>query len=180
MTAAWMAYALLVGALVALAAHALDAVCRLVARPTRWVWAVAMLLTVSLIALAPQRVPQTAMKTRVMHVVGTVASVEAPRQSLVERFTATLLGARDAVGGTVEHGLAFAASLAPAPLEHGLALFWVGLSALALLLVLAVHGRFQRARRSWPVAELHGARVRLAPDAGPAVVVVVVVVGGCA
>ena len=170
MTAAWMAYALLVGALVALAAHALDAVCRLVARPTRWVWAVAMLLTVSLIALAPQRVPQTAMKTRVMHVVGTVASVEAPRQSLVERFTATLLGARDAVGGTVEHGLAFAASLAPAPLEHGLALFWVGLSALALLLVLAVHGRFQRARRSWPVAELHGARVRLAPDAGPAVV----------
>lgn len=170
MTAAWMAYALLVGALVALAAHALESVCRLAGRPARWVWTGAMLLTIGLVAAAPQRAPQPGVSVAPTRVVSTVASVEAPRQTLVERFTASLLGVRGAVGDAVERGLAVAARLAPPPLERGLALLWLALSTTAFLLIFAVHGRLQHARRSWPVANLHGARVRLAPDAGPAVI----------
>lgn len=82
---------------------------------------------------------------------------------------AALDDARGTVVAAVEQGLAAAGRLVPAPLERGLAALWLSLSVLALALIFAVHMRFRRARRAWPVAELHGTRVRLAPNAGPAV-----------
>lgn len=171
MTAAWMAYALLVGALVAVAAHALESVFRLAARPARGVWAGAMVLTIALVALAPHRAAPPDVRVALLRVSSAAAaSVEAPRRTLTERFAATLRGARGAVTGAMEYALAAAARLAPAPLERGLAVLWLSLSGLALALIFVVHGRFLSARRQWPVADLHGARVRLAPDAGPAVV----------
>ena len=44
----WMAYALLVGGLTALAAFAVDRACRLARIPTRWVWAAAIALAIGL------------------------------------------------------------------------------------------------------------------------------------
>ncbi len=55
MIAAWMAYALLVGALVGVAAVAAERACRAARRPARWVWATALGLTAGLTALAPLR-----------------------------------------------------------------------------------------------------------------------------
>jgi Zn-dependent protease with chaperone function len=170
MTAAWIAYALLIGALVALAAYALDGVCRLVARPSRWVWVGAMAVTIGLIAIAPQR---DSRRERVMLPLGleaSVVAVAAPRPTIAERLGEVLRRARGVVAGAIAQGFAAAARLVPAPIERGLLFAWIGLSALVLLVYFGVHDRLRRARRSWPVADLHGARVRLAPDAGPAVI----------
>ena len=47
---------------------------------------------------------------------------------------------------------------------------WLALSAALLALFALVYVRFYRARSRWPLAEVQGTRVRVAPDAGPAVV----------
>ena len=170
MTAAWMAYALIIGALIVVAAHALEGVFRLARRPARWVWAVAMLLTIALVALAPHRSARLPARMSMLQVSSATTVVEARPTTLAERLTAALRTARGAMAGGMERGLAVAALLAPAPLERGLAVLWLSLSTLALLLIFVVHSRLRTARRAWPVADLHGARVRLAPDTGPAVV----------
>jgi beta-lactamase regulating signal transducer with metallopeptidase domain len=170
MTVAWMTYALLVGALVALAAYAMDGVCRLARRPTRWVWMGAMALTVGLIVLAPQRDTQSESVMLPRKIRATVASAEAPRLTLVDRVSTSLHRLRGTVEKGFVQGFARAGQLAPAPVARGILALWVGGSALAFLVFFGVHGRLRRARRAWPVAELHGARVRLAPNAGPAVV----------
>lgn len=170
MTAAWMAYALLVGGLIAVAAHALEGVCRLAARPARWVWAAALLLTVGLVALAPRRAAEPGLRMAMVSVVHASEAVDAPRPTLTARVIAGVRDARGEVVGAVERGLAAAARLAPAPLERGLSVLWFSLSIGALALIFTVHARMRRARLGWPLADLHGARVRLAPDAGPAVV----------
>jgi beta-lactamase regulating signal transducer with metallopeptidase domain len=170
MTAAWMVYALLVGALVALAACALEGVCRLAARPSRWVWVGAMTVTIALIALAPQRESRNESLVLPMRINATSASVDAPPQNVVDRLAASLRRARGMVGSAVSYGFVTAARLVPESVARGLALLWVSLSAVAFLVLFSVHGRLRRARRAWPMAELHGTRVRLAPNAGPAVV----------
>lgn len=170
MTIAWMAYALLVGTLIALAAFAMDGVCRLARWPTRWVWTGAMALTVGLIALAPQRQAGGDSTMLPLKIQATVASVDAPQPTLVDRVSASLRELRGTIENGVIHGIARAGQLVPASVERGIVLLWAAGSALAFLIFLGVHGRLRRARRTWPVAELHGARVRLAPNAGPAVV----------
>ena len=170
MTAAWMVYALLVGGLVALAAYALDGVCRLAGRPSRWVWVGAMLATVALVALAPQRVSRSESVVLPLRIKSISASVEAPRQMVVDRLAGSLRRARQMAENAISYGFVAAARLVPAPIARGLVLVWASISAVAFLVFFAVHGRLRRARRAWPVAELHGARVRLAPNAGPAVV----------
>lgn len=170
MTTAWMVYALLVGALVALAAYALDGVCRIAARPSRWVWIGAMAVAVALIALAPQRESRSESVVLPLRVDATSTSVDAPRQTVVDLLAGALRRARGIAGSAISYGFVTAARLVPASIARGLVLLWVSLSAVAFLVFLAVHGRLRRAKRAWPMVELHGARVRLAPDAGPAVV----------
>jgi beta-lactamase regulating signal transducer with metallopeptidase domain len=170
MTVAWMAYALLVGVLVALAAYALDGVCRLTARPSRWVWVGAMSVTVALIALAPQRHSRSESVLVPLHIEGTVASVQLPRQTIYERIAGSFSRVRADLGSDVAGALASVARLAPIPVERTLVLIWAVLSTLAFFVYFTVHGRIGRAKRTWPVTRLHGTHVRLAPDAGPAVV----------
>ncbi len=170
MTVAWMTYALLVGTLIALAAYAMDGVCRLARRPTRWVWLGAMGLTVTLVVLAPRRDTRNESVMLPMKIGATVDSVETPRLTLLDRASMSLRRLRATVDDGFVQSFARAERLAPAPLARGIVLLWIGGSALALLVFLGVHDRLRRARRAWPVAELHGARVRLAPNAGPAVV----------
>jgi beta-lactamase regulating signal transducer with metallopeptidase domain len=165
-----MAYALLVGTLVALAAYALDRVCRLVGRPTRWVWAGAMALAVALVALAPQRNSRGEGVVLPAAIEVTSTSVEAPSPTLAGSLVASLRRVRGAIESGVAREFARVGSTASPPMERGLVLLWAALSAAAILVFLAVHGRLRRARRSWPTTELHGARVRLAPNAGPAVI----------
>jgi hypothetical protein len=49
-------------------------------------------------------------------------------------------------------------------------LAWMLASGVVFALLVVVHRRVDRARRGWPVTELHGASVRVAPLAGPAVI----------
>jgi beta-lactamase regulating signal transducer with metallopeptidase domain len=165
-----MAYALLVGALVALAAYALDGVCRLVGRPTRWVWAGVMALTVALVALAPQRNSRGEVVVLPAAIEVTSTSVETPSTTVAGSVVASLRRLRGAIESGVARAFAKVGRLASPPMERGLVLLWMVLSAAAFLVFLAVHGRLRRARRTWPATELHGARVRLAPNAGPAVI----------
>jgi len=169
-TAAWMAYALVVGTLVALAAYALDGVCRIAARPSRWVWAGAMAVTVALLALAPQRESHGGSVVLPVALDAVTISADAPAPAILARVVGSLGRARSALEAAAAHGFASVARLAPAPVARVFAMLWTVLSLVAFLVFFAVHHRLRRARRTWPVAILHGARVRIAPDAGPAVV----------
>jgi beta-lactamase regulating signal transducer with metallopeptidase domain len=175
-TAAWIAYALLVGALVALAARGVEGACRLAAWPVRWVWAGAIALTLAFIALAPQRSalrasPATEVRAVELAAIPSAhdaAQGEAP--TIERRLLARLHAVGAYVAAPISALLAAAQRRVPASLGPSLVIAWLTLSAVLLALFAAVHTRFYRARRHWPAAELHGVRVRLAPEAGPAVV----------
>ena len=145
MTALIMMYGLVAGSLVAAGAWAFDGVCRTSRRPTRFIWFGALLLTVVLVAIAPLR----------------SAPAVAPG--------APATGASVAQA-TLPPVLAAASSVLPRWLDPWLAAAWVGATFLAFLAFAVALIRFRRVRRAWPVVDLAGFRVRLAPDGGPVVV----------
>jgi beta-lactamase regulating signal transducer with metallopeptidase domain len=129
-----------------------------------------MAVTIALIALAPQRQSRSESVVLPLRVEGTAVSVELPPQTIYDRVAASFGRARAAIEGGIAHTFATAARLAPTKVEQALVLLWGVLSVAVFLVYLTVHGRLTRAKRAWPVTNLHGTRVRLAPNAGPAVV----------
>jgi len=87
-----------------------------------------------------------------------------------ESATPALEMIRYAVATTVPGTIAAVSRGVPASLDRYVAAVWFGLSALLLVLLGVVHARVYRLRRHWPVVDLYGLRVRLAPDGGPVVV----------
>ncbi len=160
-------YLLIVGALVALSAAAVDAALRRAAMPTRWVWVAALGAIVAFAVLAPREesglTPLT-MDTEVQF--ATQAAASSPTYSIA----ATILRGQQWMGAMLSTAFAAIEAGVPARVATMAAAVWAAASALVLLLLVAVHRRADRARREWPTAELHGTRVRLAPLAGPAVV----------
>jgi hypothetical protein len=65
MITAWMIYGLVVGALVAIAAVGAEQLLRVAARPTRWLWVAALVLTTGATLLAPLRGPSEPLRTGV-------------------------------------------------------------------------------------------------------------------
>lgn len=171
MSASWIVYGLLVGALLAAAARGIEEVCRLAGRPTRWVWATALALTVALAGVAPRReaaTPRLAVPAEVARSV-----VEAPVKTGASWWDATasaLASARLLAEGSLRGALAAVERHAPRALDRWLAGLWAAASVAILLFFAAVYARFRWARRGWPVADLQGTRVRIAPGVGPAVV----------
>ncbi|HEX6965323.1 MAG TPA: M56 family metallopeptidase [Gemmatimonadaceae bacterium] len=171
MIAAWMTYALVIGALLAVAALAIEHMCRLAARPTRWVWAGALGATLAFTVVAPylsmvrgsaraglDGLPSVA----VAPVAGQeVASTSGVVAMLTEARRVVVTPLRDALIA-IGHGV-------PARAGVGVGITWLALTALLLMMIAVVYLRFRRTRGMWPVAEVHGFRVRIAPDAGPAV-----------
>lgn len=171
MSAAWVAYAALVGALVAAAVQLLDAALRLVGRPTRWLWAGALALLVSLVALAPGRAsPGVALRAEERPAERVAASTVRPRSPDGDVVRAIVAAVRGLVSAPLDAAAAAARGRTPPGVEQGLAAGWAVLSALVLLVLVTVHLRLRRARRHWPAARLHGVPVRVAPAVGPAVV----------
>lgn len=174
MTSVWLAYALLVGLLLAGMARCLSEACRLAARPTRWVWIAALGLTVALVALAPYRMaPPTPAVTRTLtpsisslSANGELVLAEAPSLSWLDRVRA--IG--PAVAAPMQAAITAAGARVPQGLMHHFTTLWLSLSALLLCLCVATYIRFYRFRHGWPVTDLDGVRVRIAPDGGPAVV----------
>ena len=168
MYASWFAYSFLVSALLAVTALGIEALCRLAGRPARWVWAGALALAVLLAAMAPHRAsPRSAF--RLPEPVAVAVTTAAPLVRQDGPIAAAVRVERAAVAWT-QALLARADRALPSRVDRGLGTLWMIATGALVLLFGAVYLRFARARRGWPLAELHGERVRIAPEAGPAVV----------
>lgn len=168
MITAWILYSLLAGALIAAGAYALAAAAKSFALPTRWIWGVAMVASVALAGAAPLRARQAVTVTLRMPTASAVApvaaAVESPR--LIDRAA---LAVAELSRRSVDALTSVAAAMQGRP-DRGLTVGWLALSAMGLILLVAVHSRFGRLRRRWPVAEMAGSSVRVAPNVGPAVI----------
>ena len=171
MTAAWMLYAAVIGALLAGAAWAAE---RALGSPRgwgRWIWIGALLLTAGLTITAPVRSDLVIRGTEVVAaaevVVGDPAAPPAADPGAGFPHLARLIAL---AAGTAAAALAGIAAQVPAWLNSALALGWIGTSGIALLALLWTSVRVRRSLRRWPAADVQGVRVRVAPAAGPAVV----------
>lgn len=164
MIAAWMLYALLVSLLLAGAAWTLEEVFRLRRLAVRFLWLGALLGTVAIPAAAPlrSRPPVVLRATESFDVA--IPRVRPSADGLAARAAASLRALRV----ELNRGLDAAAEVGGRA-GTGLALGWIALSSLMLAITGATLLRSRRARRQWPVAELSGERVRVAPGVGPAV-----------
>jgi beta-lactamase regulating signal transducer with metallopeptidase domain len=175
MIIAWMWQALVVGTLVAAAAFGIDGLARLAGRPLRWGWLAALALTVGLVAIAPLRTgrgsPPTTAQALVLPVSTSQGLAQTPSASrwalssllaIPRAFLSHAGSLRDRPVGWVERH-------APG-LGRWMILLWAALTLGLFALLCTVEWRFRRARAAWPLAELHGVRVRVAPEAGPAVI----------
>jgi beta-lactamase regulating signal transducer with metallopeptidase domain len=166
MTAAWMMYLLLVGALMTLAARLLATAMRTFGRPTRWIWAGSLAGVLVLALVAPRQEMQRRQLAPAV-VTQVTAGTAVASQSLdpLARLRAAYRIVDDAATAT----LSSLAQRVPRSLAIGFVAVWAAGSALLLTLFIAVNVRLARARRRWPVAQTCGTAVRVAPDSGPAV-----------
>lgn len=166
MSAPWLVYALLTGLLIALAAHALDGVARVLRWPTRWIWAASLLASLVVIASAARPVVDV-VPARVLQ---RGIDVAAPGASVAGSAIAHLVNAaRLAAQSAIVAGVSSVARWLPAWTGTIAAVLWMLGTATALTVFSLVQLRLRRARRTWPTAHLHGHRVRIAPAVGPAV-----------
>ncbi len=172
MMIAWMIYGLVVGALIAGSAWVLERGFRGAGRSVRWIWVGALALTVLLIGTAPFRTALLAPGDRPGDSAAVMASapvLEPPLSSggglwvalgeIRHNFDTGLRDAAAGLGRTV-----------PTWVQRSMIVLWLAASTLLSLLLWAVHHRMRSRLRSCPAADLHGVRVRIAPDLGPAVI----------
>jgi beta-lactamase regulating signal transducer with metallopeptidase domain len=140
---AWMLYTAAVGLCLVAAAAAGDVLLRMRRLPVRFVWTAAAFVSLALGAIAPLRARGVSNGDRSEVDLSSLAVVRTSIRSVERRVPAT-------------------------------GKYLVGLWSLATLLIagsfIVAYGRMRRARRGWPVVDLHGHRVRLSPEAGPIVV----------
>jgi TonB family protein len=148
MIAHWMLYCLAIGALLSLGALAMERAIRAFALPQRWVWAVAMVAMLALPAAARwmPRAPQP---------LAPAVSVDAGTP-----IRSTELGG----GAESKPRIDFAA------LDRPLVVAWMGMTAAALLALIAAWAVLERRRRGWRAADVDGVPVLLSPATGPAVI----------
>jgi len=161
----WMMYSLLVGALVAAAAWTLEEVCRLLRLPMRWVWIAALATTLGMLAVAPLRTAPP----RIALPAATVAAAAEPSREPDAGMLARVGGAADAARAALNRSLGAAASLAAGVPGAALAGGWAALSLTLIAVGGATLRRARRERGAWPLHEMDGAPVRVAPGMGPAV-----------
>jgi len=170
MSAGWLAYALVTGALLALAASALEGVARARRWPTRWIWATSMLATLAVVL----RAAFARVDTAAIDVLARTASAGSMvGLAAASPFVSMLRDARALTESALFAAVAITAQWVPAWVGAAAGALWIGCAVAALGTLTLVHLRMRRARRTWPAAELHGRRVRVAPTVGPAVVGIV-------
>ncbi|HEX8209241.1 MAG TPA: M56 family metallopeptidase [Longimicrobium sp.] len=167
MIVSWMLYSLLVSVLVAAAAWVLEEVCRLLGRPVRWVWIGAMGATLALVALAPLRTSaptSLAIDTAVVRRTAPVAADDTDA-GLLAALTDAATAVRDLAGDTLRDAATLGARIPGEALAAG----WLVLTAALLAIAAATLHRGNRERRRWPLHDVAGTPVRVAPRVGPAV-----------
>ncbi len=165
----WMAYAMFVGALTALAALAVDRASRLARIPTRWVWAAAIVFAIGLAMRGPEVDGSFSVPTFGFASSDAAESVSpangdwftVARWRLAENARwLDVARVLRSTGGTTIGRVDDTYMIAG----------WIALSALLAIAFVVVHARLDRARSRWPRAELHGTAVRLSTHVGPAAI----------
>jgi beta-lactamase regulating signal transducer with metallopeptidase domain len=168
----WIAQIALLGTLLAIAAFGAEAALRVARRQTRWVWASALLLTVTLAAFAPQRLTSAPATARQWQSAGT-SNVAAPAAEISDVFTTLATLWREtqfSVDAQLRRGWSAWHALTPAHIDRWLLGAWGVLSIALLIAYVSVHVRYRRKRTRWPRSEMQGTSVRIADDIGPAVI----------
>lgn len=171
LTAPWIAYGLFVAVLLAAVAAAGESVLRASGRPARWIWAAALGLTVVMVAIAPGRSPRPASSALdALPPAAAVAAVAAPHVGWGARALGSAAAGLQRLAEPARWLVDATARAVPPSFDRLLGVAWLVLAVAVLTLFAIVYARFARARTRWPLARLHGTQVRVAPDAGPAVV----------
>jgi hypothetical protein len=152
MLANWMLYCAAVGVLLSGGALALERGLRASGRPTRWVWAGAMALTLALPAVARYVSATRAARLAVPFVFG--------RLPMDAKLSFASVGILPQPPGTLDLSR----------WDPALRLGWGASSAAVLLGLAAMAGVLARRCRGWSAAEVDGVSVLVSPDVGPAVV----------
>jgi len=128
-----------------------------------------MVVALLLVAIAPYRAtPRFAVDSD-----NNAASVTTSAASARTRWSAiqdVLREARGVIDASLVRGLAAVERRLPAPAGAFPLVAWLVASAVLALVAIRVHAGFRRARRRWPVADVHGTRVRVSPSTGPVVI----------
>lgn len=165
----WMAYATLVGVLVAIGAAASDRVARIGRLPSRWLWAAAMGMAIGLSLRAPTLIGPPI-----------VPPFDSPsRDAAVATVSGRYQWTRE-IGAGLERGIGWldvtrvaraVGASRIARVDDGIVVGgWICLSAALGLVFVGVHARFGHSRRRWPQASIDGQTVRIAPHVGPAAI----------
>jgi TonB-dependent SusC/RagA subfamily outer membrane receptor len=170
MMISWMLYSIGIGALLTLAAVSAESLLKSARIPVRFVWTAAIALSIGFTVAAPMR---TVRETAPVVPVELLAMAETPQvatvdPTLLERITA---GASQAVHTAIEPARRVMewASATSATANFGAGALWLSSGIAALLLMTAVYARSMRESARWPRIRLLGKNVRIAPEAGPAV-----------
>ncbi len=162
MIAAWIAYGLVVSAILCVAAVLTERAARWIGVPTRWSWATAIGLGWTLPFLARSSGNPVASLNEPVRVIAGPAG----------QAGGDLVGQLLAVPGHLLaslvdtwRGLTTAAALIDLPLF----LFWLGAASLLLSAMAITYRRLRIRARGWPERDIEGHPVRVSEDLGPAV-----------
>ncbi|HEV8235234.1 MAG TPA: M56 family metallopeptidase [Gemmatimonadaceae bacterium] len=145
MIASWMLYTALVGALMTVAAIALDRAAVARHRPTRMIWFAALVLSIAWpIGRAAARVAPE--QTRAVRLMPFTITVQSPAMT-------------SRAGGVSREAI-----------DRALLFVWCGLSGLLLLRLTRGVVMLRRTSSTWTPAEIDGTPVRLSSNVGPAVI----------
>lgn len=143
MILSWIVYAIVIGALIAFAAAALDRVARERRWPTRFLWTAAIATSLAGPIAAALRALQPMLASPIVP------------------FSVSLSPLRVAGGNMIARAAA---------IDDAIVVIWALISALLLARLIADILSLGRLRRMWPEREIDGRRARLTTDIGPAVV----------
>jgi beta-lactamase regulating signal transducer with metallopeptidase domain len=170
MTAWWMAQLALLGTLLAIAAFGAEAALRIARKPTRWLWIVALGMTVLLGALAPRQA-RTPAPLQIALVQGASATTRSqPKDDLFSTLRRTWTATSEQMTLRVKQGWSAWENTVPPQTNRWLLLTWCATSVTLLVLFVGVHVRYQRRRTQWPLGTLQNTTVRIAENTGPAVI----------
>jgi TonB-dependent SusC/RagA subfamily outer membrane receptor len=167
----WMSYTAGVGVLLAMAGRAAEDVMRAWDLPVRWVWCGALLLLVALPMMASIRGAEGSW----LNVGESFASSPSAATGTANPPSASTEGsalipeAMPAAGGWSARAIDLVGREPLQMMERPVGAVWVGLTGLLLLMLIWTITRARSVRRRWPIQEVLGHRVRVAPGVGPAV-----------
>jgi len=163
-------YALVLGAVLAVAGRAAEVLGRSLRVPVRWIWIGSMALCVGLTLAVPMRDRPVEATTALAMTTSRLPAADA--RSRVPVWAAAARGiasARDRLHDLiVQPSLAASRRTTPAVIV-AIGVLWLLMTTAVVLTSWLVARRMRRTRHSWPLAELAGSRVRVSPAVGPLV-----------